>query len=266
MTAEVSASSSQTWLVWALLSAVFAALTAIFAKIGLEGVDSDYATLVRTAVIVVVLGLFVAISGKWQSPGTLTSRSGLFLVLSALATGASWVCCAKFGQSVLYELARVATERRMNLNVWECTHLGADRFAAIAVAFPQGYMYGRMRAENVPAIMEYLEKGYPYPPCYRGQLGLNSIEQTAQAFGHSYWFEQKIENVEVTVISAKQTSPEVSEAFVTISDKYTKAVHARFALELVKQEFHTSMDCDGVNANAIRRVSRWVVSESRLLQ
>lgn len=92
MTAEVSASSSQTWLVWALLSAVFAALTAIFAKIGLEGVDSDYATLVRTAVIIVVLGLFVVISGKWQSPGTLTSRSGLFLVLSALATGASWVC------------------------------------------------------------------------------------------------------------------------------------------------------------------------------
>jgi len=92
MTAEVSASSSQTWLVWALLSAVFAALTAIFAKIGLEGVDSDYATLVRTAVIIVVLGLFVVISGKWQSPGALTSKSGLFLVLSALATGASWVC------------------------------------------------------------------------------------------------------------------------------------------------------------------------------
>jgi transporter family protein len=89
---EVTASSWQPWLVWALLSAVFAALTAIFAKIGLEGVDSDYATLVRTAVIIVVLGAFVAVSGKWQSPATLTTRSGLFLVLSALATGASWVC------------------------------------------------------------------------------------------------------------------------------------------------------------------------------
>ena len=92
MSGEVTASSWQPWLVWALLSAVFAALTAIFAKIGLEGVDSDYATLVRTAVIIVVLGAFVGLSGKWQSPATLTTRSGLFLVLSALATGASWVC------------------------------------------------------------------------------------------------------------------------------------------------------------------------------
>ena len=92
MSAEVSASSWQPWLVWALLSAVFAALTAIFAKIGLEGVDSDYATLVRTAVIIVVLGVFVAWSGKWRNPATLTARSGLFLVLSGVATGASWVC------------------------------------------------------------------------------------------------------------------------------------------------------------------------------
>jgi len=89
---EVSPSFWQPWLVWALLSAVFAALTAIFAKIGLEGVDSDYATLVRTAVIIVVLGTFVTATGKWRNPATLSSRSTLFLVLSALATGASWVC------------------------------------------------------------------------------------------------------------------------------------------------------------------------------
>ena len=92
MNSEVSASSLQPWLVWALLSALFAALTAIFAKIGLEGVDSDYATLVRTAVIIVVLGAFVTVTGKWRSPTSLSAKSGLFLVLSALATGASWVC------------------------------------------------------------------------------------------------------------------------------------------------------------------------------
>lgn len=80
------------WLGWALLSAVFAALTAIFAKIGLEGVDSDYATLFRTAIILVVLGLVVAATGKWRNPGTLPGRSVTFLVLSGLATGASWVC------------------------------------------------------------------------------------------------------------------------------------------------------------------------------
>lgn len=84
--------SLQDWVAWALLSAVFAALTAIFAKIGLEGVDSDYATLVRTAVIIVVLALLVYATGKWRDPTTLPSRSVLFLVLSGLATGASWVC------------------------------------------------------------------------------------------------------------------------------------------------------------------------------
>ena len=83
---------SQSWLVWALLSAVFAAATAILAKIGLEGIDSDYATLVRTTVILVVLGAFVYATGKWQDPAALPHRSLLFLALSGLATGASWVC------------------------------------------------------------------------------------------------------------------------------------------------------------------------------
>src|SRR4029079_15710646 len=84
--------STSAWLPWALGSAVFAALTAIFAKIGLEGVDSDFATLVRTFVIVAVLGAFVAATGKWRNPLALPSRSMTFLVLPAFATGASWVC------------------------------------------------------------------------------------------------------------------------------------------------------------------------------
>ena len=80
------------WFFWALLSAVFAALTAIFAKIGLEGVDSDLATLIRTAVIMAVLAAFVYVTGKWSNPFALSSKTWLFLVLSGLATGASWVC------------------------------------------------------------------------------------------------------------------------------------------------------------------------------
>ena len=80
------------WLFWAALSAVFAALTAIFAKIGLEGVDSDFATLLRTIVIVCVLGIIVGVMGKWSNPFQLPHRSLTFLVLSALATGASWIC------------------------------------------------------------------------------------------------------------------------------------------------------------------------------
>jgi len=80
------------WFYWAFLSAVFAALTAIFAKIGIEGVDSDLATLIRTAIISVVLTTFVVIAGKWSNPFELPSKTWIFLGLSGLATGASWVC------------------------------------------------------------------------------------------------------------------------------------------------------------------------------
>ncbi|MFT4173725.1 MAG: EamA family transporter [Rhodocyclaceae bacterium] len=82
----------EAWFHWALMSAAFAALTAIFAKIGLAGVDSDLATLIRTAVIMLVLGAFVYATGKWSNPFVLSGKTWLFLVLSALATGASWVC------------------------------------------------------------------------------------------------------------------------------------------------------------------------------
>ena len=80
------------WLLWALLSAGFAALTAIFAKVGLRGVDSDLATLIRTVVIVGVLAPFVWLTGKWSNPFDLSSKTLVFLALSAVATGASWVC------------------------------------------------------------------------------------------------------------------------------------------------------------------------------
>ncbi|MGQ3685762.1 MAG: EamA family transporter [Candidatus Loosdrechtia sp.] len=80
------------WFFWAALSACFAALTAIFAKIGIRGIDSDFATLIRTIIIVFVLAAFVWYAGKWSDPRALSSKTLLFLSLSALATGASWVC------------------------------------------------------------------------------------------------------------------------------------------------------------------------------
>lgn len=80
------------WFFWAAASAVFAALTAVLAKVGIRGVDSDLATLVRTVIITFVLGAFVGFAGKWRNPLELPHRTWLFLGLSALATGASWVC------------------------------------------------------------------------------------------------------------------------------------------------------------------------------
>jgi transporter family protein len=105
--------STSGWFYWALLSAVFAALTAIFAKTGLEGIDSDLATLVRTVVILCVLGTFIYLTGKWQNPFTLPGRSWLFLILSGLATGASWVCY--FRALKIGEAAKVAPVDKLSL-------------------------------------------------------------------------------------------------------------------------------------------------------
>jgi transporter family protein len=80
------------WLLWALLSAAFAALTAIFAKAGVEGINSDLATFLRTIVVLLSLGLILLATGQIRHPGPIPIRSWIFLVLSGLATGASWLC------------------------------------------------------------------------------------------------------------------------------------------------------------------------------
>jgi bacterial/archaeal transporter family protein len=80
------------WQFWALLSAAFAALTAIFAKVGVAQVNSDFATFIRTIVIVCVLAGIVMATNQWQPLGSVSSRTYAFLVLSGLATGASWIC------------------------------------------------------------------------------------------------------------------------------------------------------------------------------
>ena len=82
----------QAWQFWAILSAVFAALTAIFAKIGVGSVNSDLATFIRTIVILAVLAGMVTALGEWQPFGEISKRTYLFLVLSGLATGGSWLC------------------------------------------------------------------------------------------------------------------------------------------------------------------------------
>lgn len=81
-----------TWLIWAMLSAVFASLTAILAKIGVEGVPSDFATLFRTAVVLVALLILLGTTGQLRWPSTPGAKAYVFLTLSGLATGASWLC------------------------------------------------------------------------------------------------------------------------------------------------------------------------------
>jgi bacterial/archaeal transporter family protein len=84
--------SFQSWQVWALLSAVFAALTAIFAKIGVENINSDLATFIRTIVVLVSFLLLLLATGQFVPPQQISGRTWTFLVLSGLGTGASWLC------------------------------------------------------------------------------------------------------------------------------------------------------------------------------
>lgn len=79
------------WFYYALASAVFAALTAIFAKVGLQGINSDFATFIRTIVIILALVAFLSYTKKWQPLHSLSVKNWVFLVLSGLATGASWL-------------------------------------------------------------------------------------------------------------------------------------------------------------------------------
>jgi bacterial/archaeal transporter family protein len=88
----VNPDTLHSWQVWALLSAVFAALTAIFAKAGVADIDSDLATFIRTIVVLAALAAVLLATGKFAVSGPVTPRTWLFLLLSGLCTGASWLC------------------------------------------------------------------------------------------------------------------------------------------------------------------------------
>ena len=99
-------SALESWQFWAALSAIFAALTAIFAKVGVENINSDFATLIRTLIILVVITGILIATGQWQPLGSISGRTYLFLTLSGLATGGSWLCY--FRALKLGDAARVA--------------------------------------------------------------------------------------------------------------------------------------------------------------
>jgi transporter family protein len=104
---------TSSWLIWALLSAVFAALTAIFAKVGVENVNSDLATFIRTCVVIVTLAFLLAATGQFRSAGPISTRTIVFLILSGLGTGASWLCY--FRALKLGEAAKVAPVDKLSV-------------------------------------------------------------------------------------------------------------------------------------------------------
>jgi len=103
------------WWIYALLSAFFAALTAIFAKIGIKGVDTDLATAIRTVVILLIAWAIVIFRGGAHSIGSLTKINWTFLVLSGCATGLSWICYFKALQ--LGEVSQVAPVDKLSVAI-----------------------------------------------------------------------------------------------------------------------------------------------------
>jgi transporter family protein len=92
LTAKESEMTIESWQLWALLSAVFAALTAIFAKIGVENIGSDLATFIRTVVVLISFLVLLLATGQFATSGPISPRTWIFLILSGLGTGASWLC------------------------------------------------------------------------------------------------------------------------------------------------------------------------------
>ncbi|MBM7582799.1 transporter family protein [Caldicoprobacter guelmensis] len=92
---EQTTSYSNTWLVYALLSALFASLTAILAKIGIVGVESNLGTAIRTAVVLIMAWLIVFMTGRYREIKTINKKSWIFLCLSGITTGLSWLCYFK---------------------------------------------------------------------------------------------------------------------------------------------------------------------------
>ena len=106
-------SLSTSWQFWAVLSAIFAALTAILAKVGVSGIDSDLATFIRTLVVAAALALLLAATGKFAAPGAIPGKALVFLALSGLGTGASWLCY--FRALSLGEAAQVAPVDKLSV-------------------------------------------------------------------------------------------------------------------------------------------------------
>ncbi len=101
------------WLILALLSAVFAALTSLLAKVGIEGVDSNVGTAIRTLVVFFMACGMAFVCGAKFSPAAVSARTWVFLILSGLATGASWLCYFKALQ--MGDVSRVAPVDKMSI-------------------------------------------------------------------------------------------------------------------------------------------------------
>jgi transporter family protein len=111
----IGTTMANTWLIWALLSALFAALTAIFAKLSLQRINPDLAQFVRTAIVLLLMTLVVVAGGKWNEMADWSRRTWILLALSGIATAASWLCY--FRALDIGDVTRVAAVDKLSLAI-----------------------------------------------------------------------------------------------------------------------------------------------------
>ncbi len=101
------------WQFWAILAALFASMTAIFAKVGVKHVNSDFATFIRVIVVMIALAVVLRVTGHWQRPSSVSAKAYMFLTLSGLTTGASYICY--FRALKLGEAAKVVPIEKLTI-------------------------------------------------------------------------------------------------------------------------------------------------------
>lgn len=161
-------------------------------------------------------------------------------------------CCAKYGCGLLRALEAERTRQGVRVDLWECTHLGGDRFAANAFAFPWAHMYGRLRSADAARLLEHVVSGSVYVPAYRGSMRYSGVRQLAEAVGQAECWERRLTPA-VTVGAVVEHSTSRADVEIEIAEA------SRLLVRCVRRQYEVSVDCGQLDAGRKRQVGRWTV-------
>lgn len=167
-------------------------------------------------------------------------------------------CCAKFGQVVFQEFQKEISSQQANIDLWESTHLGGHRFAATGITFPSSNMYGRMMAEDVPVLVEYILHDRVFAPYYRGKANLSPVEQVAEAFAHQISFSQN-KALLVKIQEMKEISDKAIQVNLLLLDPINKLTVGSLSCHLVQKKYIGPLDCEDLAEQKLDHRLRWVV-------
>jgi hypothetical protein len=173
------------------------------------------------------------------------------------------LCCAKFGFAVAKAFIDAGKKRRLDVRVWECTHLGGDRFAANAIAFPTGHMYGRIEVSDVDNILDSIAADYPYSPCYRGNISLSGPEQLAEAVGYDHCYKKRLN---MRVLIDRKIAIGLNRYSITLILVSNSGARSSMVVTCARRDFEIYSSCDDLAQRRMKRVTRWVVESTSALE